>query len=282
MFLKHDSKYIKNGGSYIVNRVYTGNSLTGNTSNCIKTFIKTETNEMSWITYEIESHLNDGSQIIVVMRHSERNETGDRTLTENGVEYARRIGRFIGDIKGDYLNEENCSFFSTNVTGNRTRDTARYISEGMFGSIQNVDTDNASKFRINYIDGDDWPTCANYSNNPSNEESQANVSKQIINGCYSLLGNKKFGLFVSHDFNTLPLVVWVTNHNLTFDFSGKSEWLCYMAGIIVIVKDGEATMKPIYSIDSYLLVDGSWTTIGVGQSGYKGVMRQGYENVLPN
>lgn len=281
MFVRANNKFVKTNG-YL--KVFKEEPL-------IKSFIKTEVNEMTWFADEFQTYSTlEDTQIMLIIRHSERYNDGTKSLTENGKEYAKRIGQWLNWRKPYSLTSENCVFFSTNVEGNRTKDTALYLSESMFGTQQFVDDTKSSKFKIDYpIPSSGWPECASWSNNPSNEESQANVSKQIINGCYSLLGEKKFGVFVSHDYNTLPLTVWVTNHNLTFDFQGSkdkpelNEWLCYMAGILVIINNGIATMKPVYCIDAYL-VNGQTVNITEGDNGYHGVMRDrdncGYGNIL--
>lgn len=271
MFVRANNKFVKTNG-YL--KVFKEEPL-------IKSFIKTEVNEMTWFADEFQTYSTlEDTQIMLIIRHSERYNDGTNSLTKNGKEYAKRFGQLLNWRKPYSLTSEDCVFFSTNVEGNRTKDTALYLSESMFGTQQFVDDTKSSKFKIDYpIPSSGWPECASWSNNPSNEESQANVSKQIINGCYSLLGEKKFGVFVSHDYNTLPLTVWVTNHNLTFDFQGKNEWLCYMAGVMVTINNGIATMKPVYCIDAYL-VNGQAVNITEGDNGYHGVMRNGYGNIL--
>lgn len=275
MFVRANNKFVKTNGYLKVFK---------EEEPLIKSFIKTEVNEMTWFADEFQTYSSDNdTQMMLIIRHSERYDSGTRALTENGIEYAKRIGQWLNWRKPSSLTPEDCAFFSTNVEGNRTKDTALYLSETMFGTQQFVDDSQSSKFKIDYpIPSSGWPECASWSNNPSNEESQAEVSKQIINGCYSLLGEKKFGVFVSHDYNTLPLTVWVTNHNLTFDFQGENEWLCYMAGILVIINNGVATMKPVYCIDAYI-VYGQAVPIPVGDNGYHGVMKNtknGYGNIL--
>lgn len=282
MFVRANNKFVKTNGYLKVFK---------EEEPLIKSFIKTPISDMVWMVDEINQNLNDESQLMFILRHSEREggSTEPRPLTQAGINYAKDIGEKIQyNYHGTSLSLDNTVFYSTSVSGNRTKDTARYIGQGLFNTQVNVDDEHDSLFKISYdLPSSSWVDCASWSNNPSNEQSQARTSKEIINGCYKLLGDKRLGFFISHDFNTLPLTVWASDHNRTFDFKGNlehNEWLCYMAGISVIVKDSIATVKPIYCIWRYFNQYGPTGEIPENNNGYHGVMRDkdnsGYGNVL--
>lgn len=228
--------------------------------------------------------INDGQRLIYLIRHSERDSTN---LTTKGFEYARLAGSALRSKVA--LNDADCAWFGTNVQ--RTLDTANAFRQGLLGleSIEEVAISNTSyklEFDPNHnnFNNYSWPDMARYSIDDTNDEHTAEVSRNIIRACYDLIGDKKFALCVTHDFNLLPMVSWAGQHTeaVTFDFEGNNEWLCYLTGVAIVIDDAymEIHVKPMYCIDSYIDDDGSKIQLNSGDSGYHGKLRQGYTNEI--
>ena len=72
------------------------------------------------------------------------------------------------------------------------------------------------------------------------------------------MSGKRFGVFISHDMIIIPLVSYVSEQRITFNYykavTGKSEgdnWLNYLAGIAVIIKsDGSRMFYAVKGLES--------------------------------
>lgn len=231
-------------------------------------------------------------KLIYLVRHSERD---DENITEMGFEYAKAAGATFKSKVGDNLKDDNCVFYGT--TTQRTTDTANAFRQGFKGSSTREEVAIADDFlKVNFdptgthFNNYNWPTCAAYSNNSENNDAIQKVAEELILNCVDKLGDKKFGLFVSHDFNTLPVVTWAGQFAIdcTFDFAESdrnAEWLCYMTGVAIIVNNAEKKIyvKPMYMIDKWIgVIDGvrKEITLQSGDSGYQGKLRQCYEKAI--
>lgn len=228
-------------------------------------------------------------KLIYIVRHSER---GSENLTEMGFEYAKAAGATFKSKVGDNLNITDCIFYGTKTK--RTTDTANAFRQGFVGSSTIEDVAIADDFlKVNFdptgthFNDYNWPTCAAYSNNSENNDAIQEVAEELILKCIEKLGDKKFGLFVSHDFNTLPVVTWAGQFTeaCTFDITGKGEWLCYMTGVAIVVNNAEKKIyvKPLYMIDKWIgTIDEvrKEITLQSGDSGYQGKLRQGYDTAI--
>lgn len=238
-------------------------------------------------------------KLIFIIRHSERENTDEDTtgkdgvpdgikggLTKKGYEYAENAGKWLKAENLSKFSMEDCGFYCTSTP--RTWQTVQAFAKGMFGldhlptakelgakeggDAYKLDFDPAGK-SFNYS----WPACSTYADDPDNLEAMGVVAKQIIANVLGMMGDKKFALCVSHDFNTLPLASWacsqsVEDGSIPWNFRGGStdKWLCYLAGIVVVIKYNEAEkgnmmyVKPLYTINDR----------------HQGVMKQGYDNIL--
>lgn len=306
MFLKHNGNYLKIDGSLFILKE-------SEPPTPMETeYIQSNYNDMIDLVNDVIMNLNSDERLAIVIRHSERSSdtSASADITNHGKAYAIDLGKKIKAT--NKFKESECSFYGTNAL--RCINTANCIYLGMFNndettlsnvisskvsvkSVADKATDRGDVFKLTYTSSSGWPDVADFARRLSNDVVMEPVSKNIIDGCVELMGDKKFCVCVSHDFNTLPFVCWssgqttsTTNHAKWFDFQGNvthNEWLCYMAGVAIIIKKNLRILKPIYTITRKLIGESNltnFTDIAEGGSGWHGVMRStdnsGYGNVL--
>ncbi len=229
---------------------------------------------------DVYGSLEKNDRVIFLLRHSERPVDTGRTapLTENGVAYARATGEAL---RGGRTPPNDVIYSSTDVV--RTRQTAQNIAIGRgdtdYGSIESIDTSHADVLDgLQFSKSFSWPLISKYSCRfgelTDGERAQFNdkdtVARRIINGLTAALGSKKMGIFISHDFLLVPLSSWCADSRLDLNFidGGKNNWICYLAGIGIVLREEHVYTVPVYSIPREK-----------GANGYRGIMH-GYGNLL--
>lgn len=236
-------------------------------------------NEFNYIG-DVYSSLTPDDRVIFLLRHSERpSETGSSVpLTTAGIQYATAVGEALS---GGIVSPNDTVYAST--TPVRTRQTAQYIATGRgdsnFSTLESIDTSHASEISGSlFTSSTNWPLVSKYScrfdEMTASELTQFNdkdsTALKLINDLIAALGTKKMGVFISHDFLLVPMSSWCADSQLDLNFydSGKQNWICYIAGVAIVLRDKHVYTTPVYSI-----------ICEPGANGYKGIMH-GYGNIL--
>lgn len=229
---------------------------------------------------DVYRSLEKNDRVIFMLRHSERpaETEGSVPLTEKGVEYATAVGRALA---GGIVPPNDVIYSSTDCV--RTRQTAQCIALGRgdtdYGTIDSIDVCHSAKlYSRQFSMSTSWPLVSKYScrYNELTEEERAQfndkdeVAVSIINNLVEALGEKKMGVFITHDFLLVPLSSWCADSRLDLNFydEGKQNWICYMAGIGVVLRGTRVYTVPVYSI-----------VREKGENGYHGIMH-GYCNLM--
>ena len=220
--------------------------------------------------------MNSDDKLIVVLRHAEREDdiTMASPLTANGIEQSKQVGKGLVNSPDPYF--AGSQYVRTHQTYNNIAigrndtlgrssgadtlgDTMFVLNEGWF--TKNFDLYFMATFREN-DDGrgviTKWAAEGGYTDvfydlAPRSSELLEDYLFPALD-----MSGKRFGVFISHDVMIIPLVSYVSEQRITFNYykavQGDSEgdnWLNYLAGIAVIVRpDGSREFYAVRGLES--------------------------------
>ncbi|MCQ2605654.1 MAG: hypothetical protein MJ204_03820 [Bacteroidales bacterium] len=222
--------------------------------NTYKNFSMTDFNDASTVYHS----LKEGDRIIFIIRHSKRNDDSSfgSKLTAEGIQMARSAGaKLQGGLAGI-----NDSYYGSTAYP-RCKETSYYIANSR-GDTEPKDTTSVHApidvVLGNYFtENTKWPYIAQYY---ENHISQANDKAiYMINTLCELTEGKTFSWFTSHDFTTLILTEWATDHAIKFV---SPNWINYLTGVAVIVHpDKSWEVYPVKNLASgYNTAKGDYST----------------------
>ena len=220
--------------------------------------------------------MNSDDKLIVVLRHAEREDdiTMASPLTANGIEQSKQVGK-------DLVNSPDPYFAGSQYV--RTHQTYNNIAIGRndsLGRSSGADTLGDTMFVLNegwFTKNFDLYFMATFR---ENDDGRGVITKWAAEGGYTDvfydlaprsselledylfpaldMSGKRFGVFISHDVMIIPLVSYVSEQRITFNYykavKGDSEgdnWLNYLAGIAVILKpDGSREFFAVKGLES--------------------------------
>lgn len=191
--------------------------------------------------------LREKDRIIFVCRHSKRNDDPSfgSKLTEEGIEWTIEAGKkFNGGLAG----KDDAYYGSTAYP--RCKQTSYYIANGR-GDSNPADTSGVHApidcITSNYFsENTKWPYMATYYENNVEEANEKAI--RMINMLCETSEGYTFSWFTSHDFTTLILTEWATNHAVNFV---SPNWINYLTGIAVIVHpDKSWEVYPVTNLSS--------------------------------
>ncbi|MCQ2608503.1 MAG: hypothetical protein MJ197_07455 [Bacteroidales bacterium] len=211
--------------------------------NTYKNFSMTDFNDASTVYHS----LKEGDRIIFIIRHSKRNDDSSfgSKLTAEGIQMARTAGaKLQGGLAGI-----NDSYYGSTAYP-RCKETSYYIANSR-GDTEPKDTTSVHApidvVLGNYFtENTKWPYIAQYYENHITQANDKAI--YMINTLCELTEGKTFSWFTSHDFTTLILTEWATDHAIKFV---SPNWINYLTGIAVIVHPNKSwEVYPVKNLDS--------------------------------
>ena len=207
---------------------------------------------------DVYDSLLPGEKVAFVIRHSEREESGDRNLTQAGIQYARDTGaKLAAGIAGT----TDVALYSSPVQ--RCVDTATYIGEGSGRTLQSP-TILSGLEGCPYEDtkpSEGWEDYSLFAYDLSSIHggtfhAKTTITPQILSLVQNNMTNA-LNIFVTHDQLLEIFVVDMCNQEISLKFwSGavndginEERWITYLAGLAIIRHtDGTYEWGPVKSL----------------------------------